>query len=92
MSAGEGRKLFVTTVQKTMREAAMVETLKSYAALPVEWRRAIAHEAGVEVMKLSQATQAERREMQRAARRLADKSGMGYMVKAVIILSKSCTE
>jgi len=89
---GQNRKIYVTTVQKKMREAAMEETLKAYAALPLEWRKAIAEEAGLDILKLSRASQEQRREMQKAARRIADRPGMGYFVRAVIVITKACTE
>lgn len=89
---GEGREIFVTSVQRRMREAAMDASLKAYAALPFSWRQMIAAEAGLDILKLSRASQDQRREIQRAARRIAGRDGMGYFMKAVLIVAKTCTE
>lgn len=93
---GEKRREYVekvlTPLQKKAREQAMETTLKAYAALPLAWRKAIAEEAGSDILKLSRASNEQRRELQKAARRIADRSGMSYMEKAHRILTKSCVE
>ena len=93
---GEKRREYVekvlTPLQKKERERAMETTLKAYAALPLAWRKAIADEAGSDILKLSRASNEQRRDLQKAARRIADRGGMTYMEKAHRILTKSCVE
>lgn len=89
---GERRKVFVTEVQKQMREAALVESFKRYADLPLAWRKAIAEEAGLDILKLSRATPAERRRLQQAAKKIMGRNGMGYVGRAFEILTRTCTE
>ncbi|TAJ76114.1 MAG: hypothetical protein EPO42_13320 [Gallionellaceae bacterium] len=92
-NTGEGRKLFISSdVVKKMREAALAENFKRYAELPLAWRKAIAEEAGLNLLKLSRATPAERRKLQQAAKTIMGRHGMGYVGRAFEILTRTASE
>jgi hypothetical protein len=88
----EGRKKYVSETLAEMRRRALEQTMKDYAALPLAWRKAIAQEAGLDILKLSRATAAQRRELQKAVRRILTRDGMAYAGKALVILTKACEE